>query len=38
MPVSVTTPRGLSRLALPLRALVLGVFRSEGRRAARWAW
>ena len=33
MPVSVTTPRGLSRLASPLRALVLGVFRSEGRRA-----
>ena len=33
MPVSVTTPRGLSRLAPPLRALVLGVFRSEGRRA-----
>jgi len=33
MPVSVTTPRGLSRLALPLRALVLGVLRGEGRRA-----
>ena len=33
MPVSVTTPRGLSRLAAPLRALVLHVLRREGRRA-----
>ena len=32
MPVSVTTPRGLSRLAAPLRALVLHVLRAEGRR------
>jgi len=33
MPVSVTTPRGLSRLAAPLRALVLRVLRRQGRRA-----
>jgi probable rRNA maturation factor len=33
MPVSVTTPRGLSRLAAPLRALVLHVLRAEGRVA-----
>jgi probable rRNA maturation factor len=33
MPVSVTTPRGLSRLAPPLRTLVLRVLRRQGRRA-----
>ena len=33
MPVSVTTPRGLSRLGRPLRALVLHVLAAEGRRA-----
>ena len=32
MPVSVTTPRGLSRLAAPLRALVRHVLRAERRR------
>ncbi len=32
MPVSVTTPRGLSRLAAPLRALVQHVLRAERRR------
>lgn len=33
MPVSVITPRGLARLGQPLRALVAGVLRCEGRRA-----
>jgi len=33
MPVSVTTPRGLSRLTGPLRALVTLVLRGEARRA-----
>ena len=33
MPVSVTTPRGLSRLVAPLRALVQHVLRAERRRA-----
>ena len=33
MPVSVSTPRGLSRLAAPLRALIVQQLRREGRRA-----
>lgn len=33
MPISVTTPRGLQRLASPLRALVQQVLRGEGRTA-----
>lgn len=32
MPVTVTTPRGLNRLAAPLRAIVAQVLRGEGRR------
>lgn len=32
MPISVTTPRGLQRLAAPLRALVQQVLQSESRR------
>ena len=32
MPISVTTPRGLQRLAAPLRSLVHQVLRGEGRR------
>ena len=32
MPVTVTTPRGLNRLAPPLRTLVAQVLRGEGRR------
>src|SRR5690242_13875331 len=33
MPVSVTAPRGLTRLVRPLRALVAAVLRAERRRA-----
>lgn len=32
MPISVTTPRGLNRLAAPLRALVQQVLKGESRR------
>lgn len=32
MPVTVTAPRGLSRLAAPVRALVVAVLRAESRR------
>lgn len=32
MPVTVTAPRGLSRLAAPVRALVVAVMRAESRR------
>ena len=32
MPIAVTTPRGLQRLAAPLRALVQQVLKSEARR------
>lgn len=33
MPVSVVSPRGLARVAAPLRALVLAALALEGRRA-----